>query len=94
MALLKIEMSTWAGGIPRAKCPLCPIARVGDTVEDARAQIKAHLWERHIAEVEAHRAEAAAMKATLYNADGKLIDRMPLPDDAAFQLFKKEIQEN
>lgn len=93
MALLKIEMTEWCG-LPRAKCPLCPIARVGDTEADAKAQIKAHMWERHIAEVEAHRAEAAAMKATLYDADGKLIDRMPLADDAAFADLKQQIQEN
>lgn len=92
--LLKIEMSEWSG-LPRATCPVCGvISRVGRTVDEAKAAIKAHMWERHVAEVEAHRAEEAAMKATLYDADGKLITRMPLPDDAAFDQLKKQIKEN
>lgn len=94
-AILKIEMSTWSGGLPRATCPVCKrISRVGKTVEEARASIKAHMWLWHIAEVEAHREAHAAMQATLYDGDGKLITRMPLEDDAAFENLKSQIKEN
>jgi hypothetical protein len=91
--ILTIEISDWAG-LPRASCPVCKrFHKVAPTVEEARKAVKAHMWVRHVEEVAAHREAQAAMKATLYDADGKLITRMPLPDDAAFEDLKTQLKE-
>lgn len=52
------------------------------------------MYVRHVAALGEEREQAARIAATLYDANGKLIERMPLPDDAAFADLKSQLQEN
>lgn len=92
MALLNIEITDWSGK-PRATCPVCrKHSRVAHTEAEARLLVRKHMRERHVAEVEAHREEASRLKATLYDPTGKVVTHHELPDEAAFQAFKTEIE--
>lgn len=75
-------------GVTMYRCPVC--LKFG---RPTKKEVKQHMWERHVAEVEAHRREAAKPAATLFTSEGKLVEQMPMLDDESFAEFKRQIRE-